>query len=187
MLLLQPSYWCGGGRKRTFSRHETVQGADGERFEREPTGLPVGISMVHLRKVRKTQHRDLKTLCLIIALALVCYFQKTRLKLMGKKGYNMCFFLLALIRILVFNSCFGICLRSSAALIDAMERAYPFCSCNAPHHQTSTLPLVFVAPDANMQLLVNFQTVVAMLLPLHHHNKPVRPRPVGQCLTQEKN
>ncbi|XP_076468682.1 phospholipid-transporting ATPase ABCA3-like [Babylonia areolata] len=48
----QPSYWCGGGRQRRMSLHEKTRGATGDRhFEREPSGLPAGISMVHLRKV----------------------------------------------------------------------------------------------------------------------------------------
>ncbi|XP_076468710.1 phospholipid-transporting ATPase ABCA3-like [Babylonia areolata] len=48
----QPSYWCGGGRQRRLSMHEKTEGTTGDRhFEREPSGLPAGISMVHLRKV----------------------------------------------------------------------------------------------------------------------------------------
>ncbi|XP_076468788.1 phospholipid-transporting ATPase ABCA3-like isoform X1 [Babylonia areolata] len=46
----QPSYWCGCGRQKRL--HKKTGGATGDRhFEREPSGLPVGISMVHLRKV----------------------------------------------------------------------------------------------------------------------------------------
>ncbi|XP_070193926.1 phospholipid-transporting ATPase ABCA3-like [Littorina saxatilis] len=46
----QSSYWCGGRRKRKFSLQESCGGHDSRHFERDPTGLPVGISMVHLRK-----------------------------------------------------------------------------------------------------------------------------------------
>ncbi|KAL8603343.1 hypothetical protein ACOMHN_039706 [Nucella lapillus] len=46
----QASYWCGGKRRRS-SVHERERGTVGDRyFERDPTNLPVGINMVHLRK-----------------------------------------------------------------------------------------------------------------------------------------
>ena len=48
---LQSSYWCGGGRKRTFSVHERTEHHSSQHFEQEPEGLPVGIRMIHLRKV----------------------------------------------------------------------------------------------------------------------------------------
>ena len=67
---------------------------------------------------------------------------------------------------------------------DAVSRStilhWPFCICSAWHSLTSTLPLVLVAPNIDIQVLVNFHTV-----PGSNHaltTRPlVRPRPACQC------
>ncbi|KAK7486553.1 hypothetical protein BaRGS_00022219, partial [Batillaria attramentaria] len=47
----QASYWCGGGQDGASSGDRSGNSTADAHFEREPTGLPVGIRMVHLRKV----------------------------------------------------------------------------------------------------------------------------------------
>ncbi|KAK7486554.1 hypothetical protein BaRGS_00022220, partial [Batillaria attramentaria] len=46
----QASYWRGGGKGKASSGDESSNSTTDAHFEREPTGLPVGIRMVHLRK-----------------------------------------------------------------------------------------------------------------------------------------
>lgn len=48
---LQVSYWCGGKKHKDLSADHSEYNIDDSHFERDPIGLPVGIKMVHLRKV----------------------------------------------------------------------------------------------------------------------------------------
>jgi hypothetical protein len=47
--LQQKTYWCGGKQERKTRNHDVDH--DPKYFEDEPSGLEVGISMSHLRKV----------------------------------------------------------------------------------------------------------------------------------------